>query len=145
MILLDKQTLKPAIDSKEFLNYICFKHQRHNLLSLRDIVGEAGMVALLDRFAGTYIRFPTASHVLQEANDIALCMLYQELKKAFATRNPTLWQEAETKFIHFAERQGMDYLQAKIKSKKIYKSLTEANQWVQSVKDWETRNQKKDE
>lgn len=141
MIFTDKVALKPAIDSKAFLNFICYKHQRHNLLSLREIVGEAGMVTLLDRFSGTYVRFPTASHVLQAANDIALCMLYEELKKAFATRNPTLWQEAETRFIKFAERQGLSYLQAKKKSKAIFKEMEAANQWLDNVKNWEKRNQ----
>ncbi len=99
------------------------------------------MIALLDRFAGTYIRFPTASHTLQAANDVALCLLYEELKKAFATRNPTVWQEAETRFIKFAERQGLSYLQAKKKSKGIYKELIAANQWAENVKSWEKRNQ----
>lgn len=98
-------------------------------------------MALLDKFAGTYIRFPTASHVLQSANDVALSILYEELKKAFATRNPVLWQEAETRFIKFAERQGMSYLQAKKKSKAIRKELDAANQWIDGIKNWEKRNQ----
>lgn len=141
MIFTDKAVLKPAIDSKEFLNFLCYKHQRHNLLSLREVVGEAGMVLLLDRFSGTYVRFPTASHVLQSANDVALSMLYRELLKAFATRNPVLWQEAETRFIKFAERQGLSYLQAKKKSKAIRKELEAANQWLDNIKNWEKRNQ----
>ena len=145
MILSDKQSLKPAIDSKEFLNYICYKHQKHNLLSLRDIVGDAGLVALLDKFGGTYIRFPTASHTLQAANDVVLSMLYEELKKAFATRNPTLWQEAETRFTKFAERQGMNYLQGKKKAKAIRKELEEANSWLANIKSWEARNQPKED
>jgi hypothetical protein len=108
-------------------------------------VGDAKMVALLDKFGGTYIRFPTASHTLQAANDIALCLLYEELKKAFATRNPVLWQEAETRFIKFAERQGLNYLQAKKKSKAIYKELQEANTWLDNIKSWEKRNQPTEE
>lgn len=145
MIFQDKNSLRPAINSKDFLNYICYRHQRHNLLDLRNIVGEAGLVTLLDRFAGTYVRFPGPSHTLQAANDIALCMLYEELKKAFATRNPVTWQEAETRFIKFAERQGLTYLQAKKKSKATYKELQEANEWIANIQNWEKRNQSTEE
>ncbi len=144
MLFTERETIQPALDSSVFVNLICYRHQKHNLMTLRDIVGDKGLVTLLDRFAGTYIRFPTASHTLQTVNEVYLAMLYQDLKTKAKGTDPMAWHNAEKKFAKFAERIGYTILKARKLSKNILKELDEANKWWTEIKRWEVRNAEKD-
>ena len=140
MIFTDRETVAPALNSSDFLNLICFKHQKHNLVSLREIVGDKGLITLLDRFAGTYIRFPTASHTLDAVNEVYLAILYQDLKVKAKGIDPVAWNEAEKRFNKFAERMGLKGTKARTTAKNILKEIEKANSWWSDIKRFQKQN-----
>lgn len=134
MIFTDREAVAPALDSTSFINLICFRHQKHNLDKLREITGDKGLVTLLDKFAGTYVRFPTASHTLDAVNEVYLGLLYQDLKLKAKGLDPVAWNEAEKRFNKFAERMGLKGNKARLKAKEILKEIDKANVWWSEIK-----------
>ena len=140
MQIPNAQSLTPK-QKEDLITYICYKHQKHNIMNLRKVVGDEGLLALLNKFAGTYTRFPTITNIVELANKVHLITLYDELKAAAVSGNPKTWQDAEDKFVKFAQNKfEMTYPNAKLHVKKLKIELQAAQQWNANITAWEKRN-----
>src|SRR5574339_18626 len=126
---------------EDLVTFICFKHQKHNVLNLRKVVGYEGLLSLFNKFASTYVRFPSISSMVDVANCLHLLDLYDKVKLAATSGDPTKWQDAEQKFIKFADYKfGLDYRSAKMKCKALRLELDKAREWYIALQSWEKRN-----
>jgi hypothetical protein len=127
---------------EELVNFICYKHQKNNIMNLRKVVGDEGLLSLLNKFAGTYTKFPPITQIVQLANQLHLVTLYDELKAAAVSGDPSKWQEAENRFVKFAEMKFelTDYTTAKLRAKQLKMEFAKAKEWVEALNSWENRN-----
>lgn len=128
MTVLFNDATRAKVGSDDFLDVLCFRHQRHNILALRESVGDEPFLAILDHFAGTYVRFPTAGHSVDTANEIHLARLYENMRKK-AKSGAKDWNDVETKFINLATRMGYGYERAVRRAKALLHEIDEARQW----------------
>ena len=135
-------TTLTAKQKEDLITFICFKHQKNNLLNLRKVVGDEGLLTLLNKFASTFTKFPSITQIVNLANQLHMVYLYEELKAAAVSGDPVKWQEAENKFNKFCQSKLdlENYTDAKIQAKKYKKDIESARQWFSQLENWEKRN-----
>ncbi len=124
------QHARQHVEPADFLDLVSYRNQQHNITNLRAVVGDEKYILLLDKFAGSYTRFPTPKNVLAAIDEIMLAQLWVDLKEK--SRQPGLikWNEAETRFIRQAGKMGLEYEQAKRRAKAVLKELVKARNWA---------------
>jgi hypothetical protein len=129
---------REAIDESAFLDLLCYRHQRHHILSLRSVLGDEYVVMLLNRFSAMYVRFPTPRKSQEAADDLILSVLWREMKEK--SKGPPLdWNEAEGKFIRQAQRMGLNYKKACVRARAVNKELEKAQAWLDRIREQEAR------
>lgn len=124
------QQARQYVEPADFLDLVSYRNQQHNITNLRAVVGDEKYIMLLDKFAGSYTRFPTPKNALQAIDDIMLAQLWHDLQEKAGQKGLVAWNEAETRFIRQAGKMGMDYKQAKRRAKTVLKELITARQWA---------------
>ncbi len=125
---------KQLIDTCDFLDLVSYRNPQHNILNLRAVVGDEKYMALLDKFAGNYTRFPTTKNALEAVDDLLLVNYFHILQDAKAAAKKTgkndAWNAAEARFITHGQKMGMDYRNAQRRARTITKELVSARTWV---------------
>ena len=121
---------RQIVDPADFLDLVSYRNPTHNILNLRKVVGDEKYILLLDKFSGSYTRFPTSKNLLEAIQDIVLVHLWEEVKEQKASNSVAAWNEAETRFIKHAQKMGMEYKAAARRAKGIIKELVTARTWA---------------
>jgi len=124
------QYARQHIEPADFLDLVSYRNQQHNITNLRAVVGDEKYILLLDKFSGSYTRFPTPRNSMQAVDDIMLAQLWADLKDKAGQKGLVEWNEAETRFIRQAAKMGMEYQQAHRRAATVLKELIKARQWA---------------
>ena len=130
---------RDAIDETQFLDLLCYRHQRHHILSLREVLGDEYVVHLLNRFSSMYVRFPTPRKSQEAADDLILSVLWQDMKAKAKSENAIAWAEAEAKFIKHGQRMGLPFNKAAARARVVTKELEKARGWLDRIRQQEAR------
>lgn len=121
---------RQMVEPSDFLDLVSHRNPTHNIINLRAVVGDEKYILLLDKFSGSYTRFPTAKNLMEAIQDIVLVRLWEEVKEKKASQNLAAWNEADARFVKQAQRMGMEYKAAVRRAKGITKELVVARNWA---------------
>ncbi len=124
------QHARQHVEPADFLDLVSYRNQQHNITNLRAVVGDEKYILLLDKFAGSYTRFPTPKNVLLAIDEILLAQLWVDLKEKSGLPGLIKWNEAETRFVRQGTKMGLDYKQSKRRATTVLKELLKARTWA---------------
>jgi hypothetical protein len=127
-LLTDHQ--RQIVDTCDYLDLVSFRNPQHNILNLRDIVGDEKYLTLMDKFAGNYTRFPTAKNALEAVDDLILITLWEDLNDKKKNGTTDQWNAAEAVFIKHGQKMGLKFINAKRRARAVTKELVQARNWV---------------
>lgn len=124
---------KHKVQTKDVLDLLCFRNKT-NILALRQHMGDHAFLGVLDKFSGTYIRFPKVERVFDTIDDAILATLFQDMrekakKRGDGTVDLAAWQEAEIRFFRHAEKTGVKHEVAKARARGILRELNKVQTW----------------
>lgn len=133
MGLVNESIQKTRVRTKDVLDLLCFRNKT-NILALRQHMGDEAFLAILDKFAGTYIRFPKPERVVDTMNDAILATLYIDMREKARRREGVpvdlvAWHEAEARFFKHAQKTGVKHEVAKARARGIIRELERTRGW----------------
>lgn len=126
---LKKQEIKPV----DVLDLICFR-SKTNILALREYVGDHAFLSILDKFAGTYVKFPKADKVYEVVEDATLAMLYEIMKEKKKANNLREWNDAEFRFNKQCEKMGIKWEVGRRRAVTILNELRQVHIWQSELR-----------
>lgn len=132
---------KAKVGNKDVLDLLCYRNKT-NILALRQHMGDHAFLGVLDKFSGTYIRFPKIERVIDTINDAILAMMFEDLrekarKRADGQEDVAAWNEAEARFFKFADKTGVKHEVAKKRARGILRELQKIRGWRDRMDEFE--------
>lgn len=137
---------KSKVSKQDVLDILCFRNKT-NILALRQHMGDEAFMAVLDKFSGTYIRFPKIERVIDTMNDAILATLFLDMRRKSrkgpdGTVDAKAWHEAEVRFFKQADKSGVKHEVAKARARGILKELESVKGWRDGMDNFEAQPKK---
>lgn len=141
--MISNELKKQEIKSSDILDLICYR-SKTNILALREYVGDHAFLAILDKFAGTYIKFPKADKVYEVVEDATLAMLYEIMKEKKRSKNLREWNDAEFRFNKQCDKMGIKWEVGRRRAVTILSELRQVHIWQTEMRqfDREAKNKR---
>ena len=120
------------IRMKDVLDLVCFRNKT-NILALRQYLGDTAFIAILDKFAGTYVRFPKAEWIYQSMEDSVLAMLYDNMKVQKKSGGVKAWNDAEFRFNKQCEKMKITFETGQRRAHSVLKEMRQVREWYKAM------------
>ncbi len=138
---IKEQIEHTGIDLCDMLDLLAMRNPTHNIVHLREIVGDSVFSEILCRYNGTYTRMPTGKRTQGAIDDVRLVKLWWEYEASLGKDSNAIMEKQDL-FMKHAKRMGISAFSVAVRrARAVAREMDKAAMWnhQHSAKSAETK------